>query len=179
MVELHLELGDLLEAKVSAIVVPIDGSMVPQPGKIDRILGNIGRQLCKRFPEADVLEELDSQLVLPLALGRAAVIELSDGPFRHLVVASTLHHADLLDVSAKRNLVRTAFSSCLEVAQSAGIERLATAVVQGGWRLPVEEAFMGMLSAIADRRGGPSVEVRCVDPDTHARLKDLARSHGF
>lgn len=179
MIELRLEHGDLLEAKADAVVVPVDGTFVPQLGKFDRILGNIGRQLARRFPDADVIEELDSQLSLPLALGRAAPVDLAVGPFRHLIVVSTLHHSDLLEMEAKRGLVRTSFSSCLDVAKSAGIESLASAVLQGGWRLSKEEAFSSMLAAIADRRVGPTVVMRCIDPEVHGKLSALARSFGF
>ncbi len=72
--------GDLLAASADAIVLPVDGTFVPGAGRFDRLLGAIGAQFIRRFPEAELLEEIEAQADLPLGLGQAAAVELPIGP---------------------------------------------------------------------------------------------------
>lgn len=172
-----LRSGDVLDAEAQALVVPIDGTAVPRGGQFERLLGNVGRQFLRRFPEADLVEELEAQLDLPLPLGRAACIELGASPFKQLIVVSTLYHLEHLDFSAKSALVRTSVTSALEAARSERIQVIASPVLQGGWRLRPEDAFAAMLSAL-DTPEGVQILVYCNDQDVHDRLQMLARSLG-
>jgi hypothetical protein len=74
----------------STLEIPIDGTFVPKDGQFEHLLGNIGRQFIKQFPEAEFVDEIDGQVDLPLALGHAEPVELSEGPFRIVVVVSIL-----------------------------------------------------------------------------------------
>src|SRR5690349_17643828 len=100
---LDIVIGDVLNIERDALVVPIDGTMRPTDGNLERILGNVGRQFHRRYPNAEFLEALEAQLDLPLAIGigKAASVELEEAPFKFVVLVSTLHHVQLLDNSGK------------------------------------------------------------------------------
>jgi hypothetical protein len=104
---------------------------VPKDGQFERLHGNIGRQFIKQFPEADFVDEIEGQVDLSLALGHAAPIELSEGPFRIVVVVSTLFHISHLDDKYKRSAIRESFLQELRVAQQAEVKVLATAILHG------------------------------------------------
>jgi len=101
----------------SILEIPIDGTFVPKDGQFERLHGNIGRHFIKRFPDAEFVDESEGQLDLPLALGHAAPVELSEGPLRVAVVVSTLFHVSLLDDKYKRAVIREIFMHALRVAQ--------------------------------------------------------------
>ena len=86
----------------STLEIPIDGTFVPKDGQFERLHGNIGRQFIKQFPDAEFVDKIEGQLDLPLALGHAAPVELSEGPLRVAVVVSTLFHFSHLDDKYKR-----------------------------------------------------------------------------
>jgi hypothetical protein len=172
--------GDVFTASADALVVPIDGTFVPRDGQYERLLGNIGRQFIKRFPSADFVDEMEGQLDLPLALGDAAPIEVSEGPFRVVVVVSTLFHISHLDDRYKRSVIRESFLQALRVAQQAETKDLATAILQGGWRFTPEIAFSEMLQAYASASAQlPDVYVYCLESSLADRLRDVAHSLGF
>lgn len=158
--------------------MPIDGTLVPREGQFERLLGNIGRQFIRRYADADLLDQIEAQVDLPLPLGRAAVVEMDAQPFRFAVLVSTLHHVDQLDHRAKVALARESFVDAVRVAASAGLTRLATPVLQGGWRLTPTDAFAQMLAAAATC-SGPEVHVYAIEPFVHDQLVTLARGVGF
>jgi|SRR5262249_12176962 len=123
--------GDVLSSQADAILIPVDGTFVPQAGQVERLLGNVGRQFLRRFPEAELLEEVEAQVDLPLPRGSACMLELSVGPFRCAILVSTLHHVESLDDRAKRALVRASFGAAIRVAVGAGRTSPTTAVLQG------------------------------------------------
>ena len=178
MLDLKILRGDALSSTSDALVIPIDGTIVPRDGQVERILGNIGRQFLRRFPAADLLEEIESQVGFPLPLGRAAVVALAESAIRQIVVVSTLHHVEQLDHHAKRALVRSSFRATLEEAARAGAQTLATAVLQGGWRLKPTDAFAEMLR-VAGECSGPETHIYVLEPDLHEQLASLSRSFGF
>lgn len=173
-----LHLGDALSADAEVLVAAIDGTITPRVEQLDRVLGNIGRAFVRRFPSADFITELEAQLDLPLPLGRAALIEVSECPFRAVVLVSSLHHVEHLDGAARRALVRTCMAAALTTASKAGFRSVATAVLQGGWRLAPEVAFPPMIDAITSLPDTPSVGVHCIDPAVFQSLAPLARSLG-
>jgi hypothetical protein len=89
-----------------------------------------------------------------------------------------LHHADQLDPRAKRALVRTSFVAAVQAGTSAKLTRLATPVLQGGWRLPATDAFAQMLAGAAECTG-PGVDVYAIEPALHEQFVTLARGVGF
>ena len=115
----------------SILEIPIDGTFVPKDGQFERLHGNIGRQFIKQFPDAEFVDKIEGQLDFPLALGHAAPVELSEGPFRIVVVVSTLFHFSHLDDKYKRAVVRESFMQALRVAQQTEVNVLATAILQG------------------------------------------------
>lgn len=169
---------DLLAQRADAIVVPIDGA-VHASESVDRVLGNVGRQLVRRFTEQDLLDQIESQLDLPLALGEAQAVECEGIPFRWLVLVSTLHHTGALDDRGKRALVGRACSSAISVAVRAGARTVATGVLQGGWRLSALEAFSAMLTVLDERASLDALTVCCLDGALAEQLREQARSVGW
>jgi hypothetical protein len=78
MIQLRIVEGDLLESDADAIMLPIDGVLPGNAGAslIERSLGRIARSFARRYPECELVEEIDGQVTLPLPLGRAAHVEL-------------------------------------------------------------------------------------------------------
>ena len=177
---LNVMVGDVLQVAADALLVPVDGAMRLSGANLERILGNVGRQFNKRFPEAELIEQLEAQVDLPLGLGKAAAIELEGAPFKLVVVVSTLHHAQPLEHAAKVAVARTAFASALDQAARAGARSLATTVLQGGWRLTPQVAFGAMLQALLARDTGElAVTVCCLDAALAEVLQGQARSLGL
>jgi hypothetical protein len=177
--KLIVEYGDVLETKADGLIVPIDGSIVPKVEHLERILGNVGRQFLRRFPEVDMLEEVDAQTVLPIPLGQATEVGLEGSPFPFLILVSTLYHVGHMDSSAKRALVRSSLAAAFEVAKQVDVKVLATPVLQGGWRLPAQEAFATMLQTMAATEQDLTLVVRCLDNPLLAELQGLAQGLGF
>ena len=171
--------GDVVSESADALLVPIDGTFIPRADRIDRVLGNIGRQFVRRFPEAALLEEIEAQVDFPMALGAVAPVELSEPPFRLAIVVSSLHHADQLDTTSKRATVRSCFARALAIAEREGVAVLASPVLQGGWRLSPEVAFAEMIHAHR-LKPASKVEVRvcCIEPALASRLRGIASSLG-
>lgn len=57
---LRIVVADLLAASADAIVLPVDATFVPRPGRFDRLLGALGAQFVRRFPEAELIEEIEA-----------------------------------------------------------------------------------------------------------------------
>lgn len=171
---------DVLKVEADALLVPIDGTMRPADGNLEKVLGNVGRQFCRRFPAAEFLDELEGQVDLPLALGKAASVDLQEAPFKVIIVVSTLHHAQPLDHSAKLAVARTAFTNAVEQAARAGAKSLATTVLQGGWRLTPQAAFGAVLQALLQECARDiSVSVCCLDATLADVLRGQAQSLGL
>jgi len=172
--------GDVLSMTADAIVLPIDGTFVPASEQYERLLGNVARQFLRAIPEADLLEQIEAQVDLPLALGKATAVELPDARFRFAVLVSTLHHLEVLDTRAKRALARDSFSAAIRCARQAGATRIATPILQGGWRLSPDTAFAAMLES-SELAQDPTtcVEVAIPDAELAAQCAALARSMGY
>lgn len=179
MTQLHILHGDVLNSKADGLVVPFDGTLVPGEGEYDRILGNVGRQFMRRFPEVDLLDEMEAQIDFPVALGHARALELDAGPFRTLILVSTLHHIQDVDASAKRAIVRASVASAIRVAQQQQLPRVAAPVLQGGWRLEPDVAFIEMLKAVDGSDASLTVLVYCNDTTRFQHLESIARAYGF
>jgi hypothetical protein len=172
--------ADVLSRPADAIILPIDGTFTPAAEQYERLLGNVGRQFLRAFPGADLLEEIEAQVDLPLALGKAASVDLGSGSFRLAILVSTLHHTDHLDQNAKRAVARESFSAALRVARQKGATSVATPILQGGWRLPVLVAFASMLqSEEVVRRPELQIEVAVPDAQLATTCHEQARSLGF
>jgi len=189
--ELTIEFGNVLETRADVLIIPVDGTFVPRPRQYDRLLGNIGAQFLRRFPDPEVLEdpeaqhwlleEIESQVDLPLQLGQAALVELpEEAPFRYAALVSILDHRGKLEPSGKRNVLAAAFTAALDQCEKASLETIATAVLHGGWRLPREEAATVMFGQLANRKT-PAVRliIRTLEQDWLDEYRKLAAARGL
>lgn len=176
--KLSIVVGDVLDQAADALIVAIDGE-VRSDEPVDRILGNIARQLVRRFAAHDVVDQIESQLDLPLALGRATSITLEALPWTTLVLVSTLHHTGAHDERDKRALVVRSFASALACCHAANARSVATAVLQGGWRMGVMEAFSAMLTAMDGSEFAGEIVLATPDATLADSLRAQARAVGW
>jgi hypothetical protein len=182
MIDLRIESGDVLERAADAILLPIDGALAPQASSvaIRRSLGRIARSFDQRYPECDLVDELDAQVAFPLPPGQAAPVELS-GPFRYAIVLSLLaHHPADTGGESLRHASTSALASALQLCDQLGLASAATPLLKGGWRLSSQQAMASMLGVI----GG--IELRhplrlsiCILDEDVALFRQLAASMGF
>ena len=100
--------GNALDARADALVLTIDGARRGMEG-------NIARAFARRWPE--VFEEIEEQIHYPVPLGRTVAINPeSDCPFRTILLASTLHHLDVLSDKQKSSIIASALSGAINLA---------------------------------------------------------------
>ncbi len=174
---------DLLECAADVIFLPFDGALPASAGAalIDRSLGRIARAFARRYPDCDLVDEIESQVTFPVPLGRAAGVELPPGsPFRAAALLSTLAHgAGQTADDALLAAMRGAFADALRLCGSLGAHSAATAVLTGGWRLSSATVISSMLQVVAGWRGELTVSLCAVDAEVASRARDVARSFGF
>jgi O-acetyl-ADP-ribose deacetylase (regulator of RNase III) len=136
---LEIVTGDVLDLAADALLLTIDG--------VKRGMeGNIARQFERRWP--DDWKDLQRTVRYPVPLGRAVAVPWhGDFPWRLVLFASTLHHLDVLDDQQKRGVTRSSLFEALQLCDRHRASSLATAVLQGGWRLSPEEALLEMQTA--------------------------------
>lgn len=128
--------GDVLNSSAEALLLTIDGTK-------QGMEGNIARQFAKLFPEDWTY--LLRDIKYPVPIGRTvAVLWDGDCQWKYLLFASTLHHVDTLDDGQKLGVIRSALAEALQLCVRLQIRSLATAVMQGGWRLSAEDALLEM-----------------------------------
>lgn len=146
--------GDVLDATTEGLILTIDGT---QKG----LEGNLARAYARRWP--DSFEELGYEIPYPLPLGRAVAVRIEDdSPFRVIVLASTLHHLDVLDERQKVAVTTSAYSEAIALARRFRLRSIASAVLSGGWRLPVKAALHAMLTVarpFSEQESALSVEI--------------------
>lgn len=168
---LMIDTGDVLEARSDALILSIDGAR-------HGLEGNIARQFGHRYPDA--WAEIEASIKWPVPLGRSVAVDCSGlCPWRLMILASTLHHVDVLGEVEKQAVVRRAVAGAQALASRDGARSIATAVLTGGWRLGVDDAFAAMRDAwMATAGASGGVELRIVVPKSdvaeHLRRK-LAR----
>jgi hypothetical protein len=170
---LTLTLGDVLAQPADALLLTLDGAAPGMEGRLARAFG-------RRWPEAWAL--VAEEIPLPMGLGETADVALpadSGAPFRGVVLAATLHHAQPLDDRGKRAVVRTAVEAALKLCAENGWASLACPILSGGWRLREEDALPAMLAG--HDAAGTSVELRLrvLDAAVFARLSALAAALGI
>src|SRR5688572_32287691 len=112
---------DLLTATGDAVFLPIDGEIaIGNASSISRSLGRIAREFSRRYPDVDLVEEIDAQAQFPIALGSAAPVELPEGsPFRYAILLSMLaHDSTKTDDKQLRRAISAAFADGLRVGRS-------------------------------------------------------------
>lgn len=135
---LDLVTGDVLDAKADALLLTIDGAKRGMEG-------NIARQFARRWP--DDWEDMQRDVRYPVPIGRTFAVPWDgDCPWRLILFASTLHHLDVLDDGQKRSVIRSSLTEAMQLCVQHQATTLATAVLQGGWRLSTEDALQEMRS---------------------------------
>jgi hypothetical protein len=136
--------GNLLEALNEGIILTIDGAARGMEG-------NIARAFATKYPE--VWEELEFDIYYPVPLGSALLLQVHpdlECQNTMVLLASTLNHLDVLTDSDKLKVAEAALRKSLSLAAHKGVRSVGTAVLAGGWRLKVIQAFEGMM-AVYDR----------------------------
>jgi hypothetical protein len=175
---------DVLECAADVIFLPFDGALPTSAGgvQIDRSLGRIARAFARRYPDCDLVDEIESQVAFPVPLGRAATVELPPGsPFRAAALLSTLAHAAAdTGEAALLAAMRGAFAHALRLCGSLAATSAATPVLTGGWRLQSSAVTSAMLQELAAARGALTLSL-CIlgDPAAAVRARDLSRALGF
>lgn len=161
---------DLLGHRADGIVLTIDGAMRGMEGRT-------AREFAKRWPEA--FAEAEPMIEYPLPLGESQAITLSaECPFGAVIIASTLHHLDVLDDAGKGGLVRAAFETCLHEAKRIRCTRIATGLLTGGWRLTPDQALIEMVGAIRSAHAGVDVDICVPTEDMAGTMREKIREWG-
>jgi hypothetical protein len=127
---------NVLDASTDALILTIDGAKAG-------LEGNIARQFAKKWPDDWPL--MARALRYPIPLGRTVPLPWDgDCPWKLVLFASTLHHVEIMDSAQKQRIIRSAFSEALALCARYNATSVATAVLQGGWRLTQEEALSSM-----------------------------------
>jgi len=168
---IRIECTDVLDASADALILTVDGLKRGMEG-------NIARQFERRYPD-DWLD-MQRDIAYPIPLGRTTAVEWDgDCPWRTILIASTLHHIDVLTQQQKASVVRAACAEALTLAARRGCRSVASVVMRGGWRLGLDEGFGAMLDAF--RIAGHGVQqielLICLpDEDEAARLSAVAEA---
>lgn len=161
--------GDVLDATTEGLILTIDGAR-------KGLEGNLARAYARRWP--DSFEEIGYEIPYPVPLGRTVALRVEDdSPFRVILIASTLHHIDVLDERQKLRVTISAFSEAIALARRFKLRSLASTVMSGGWRLPFKPALHAMLTVarpLAEHESGLTAEIYfkeqkdCIDAIAHA-----------
>ncbi len=133
--------GNLLESSDEAIILTVDGAA-------KGLEGNIACAFARKYPS--VWEELEYEIKYPFSLGSVQSFSVHsdlDCPYKQILMAATLHHIDVLSDEEKLNVVQSALTNALMLANKKGAKSIGTAILTGGWRIYLVEAFAGMLAA--------------------------------
>ena len=149
--------GDVLDCQSDALLLTIDGAK--------RVMeGNIARQFGKRFPED--WEDMQRALKYPIPIGRTVCVQWDGNiPWHNILFASTLHHLGVLEEHEKLRVIRMALTEALRLCARYGITSMATAVMQGGWRLSQTAALQEMTTTY-QTAGCPQVKLLICQTDS-------------
>lgn len=172
--KLNILQGNVLDSDSDVIVLTVDGS-------IKGMEGNISRQFALRWP--DVWHEIQNEMSKTIPLGRVMEFE-TDGecPFRLILIASTLHHREVLSDAAKQGIIRDATERSLVIASRYTIEKVATAIMTGGWRLSMQKAFLSMLEGYESARQShisTDLDVYLLKATDYANIRSLSCNIGL
>lgn len=132
--------GDVLSVSADALILTIDGAR-------KGLEGNLARAFARRWPDAFM--DVEDQIRYPVPLGRTvATHPENECGFPLILVASTLHHIDVLSDAQKAGVIRSAMREALTLAHRHRVTRLAATVMTGGWRLGLEPALVAMFDVL-------------------------------
>lgn len=151
---------NILDSSAEAIILTIDGAKKGMEG-------NIARAFAKKYPNA--WELLEYEITYPIPIGMAKIFNIEDDDDcnqKFCIIASTLHHLDVLEQSSKRNIINSALRYALTQANNHQLKSLCTTIMKGGWRLELEDALVQMITTYSSFAnayiGAPRLEV-CID----------------
>jgi len=172
--ELHP--GSVLDAEAHGLVVTVDGT---EKG----LGGNVTLQCRKRWGETwDMIQD---DFVFPLPMGHADYVyveEVTDEPFPFEVVfaASVLDHLNKVNREGIAAVVRSAFHAVCTDARKLKLEKIASPLLKGGWRIHADMAFDAMVTVMDEFRDyNGTLCLYAGLPDHYDRLKGLALSYGL
>lgn len=117
---------------------------------------------------------------IPFLWVRYSITNLSPTErLRLILLASTLHHREVLDDRAKMGVIRTAMENAIKLAVQYDVETIATAIMSGGWRLSQERAFLAMAEGYdsASRiKTDINLDIYVLDTIHHEKISSLAKS---
>lgn len=132
--------SDVLSSSADAVILTIDGEK-------KGLEGNIARSYARRWPDAWM--EIEDSMRYPVPLGRCvAILPENESPFRLVLLASTLHHLDVMSDSQKAGIVRAALGEAINLSLRYRARHLATAIMTGGWRMDVQSALEAMTNVL-------------------------------
>lgn len=132
--------GNVLDADAEALLLTIDGARKGMEG-------NLARAFARRWPDAFM--EIEEQIRYPVPLGRTLLFRpQNDCAFEYVLLATTLHHLDILDEVAKLATIRCALAEAIGLAHRHKIHRIACTTMTGGWRLAQKTALTCMLDTL-------------------------------
>lgn len=141
---LNILQGNVLDAKADAIILSVDGAAKGMEG-------NLSRQFASRWPEA--WNEIRDEIRHPIPLGKVIEYEpVSDCAFQLILLASTLHHREVLNDKARQGIILEATENSLRVADKYKINTITAPVMVGGWRLTLQNAFLSMVDGYESAR---------------------------
>ena len=156
---------NILDQAADAILVPIDGLVQGPKVNVDRQLGAIGHQLMRKYPDAELDQEIADQVTFPIPLGRAAIAEMTDDdmPYEWVVLLSMLPHLGRLDSYTLRRAARSAFAHGLTLCSQSGAKTVVAPLLKGGWRIKEVQAVELMLEVVRqvqNQEGFEQLDVR-------------------
>lgn len=166
--------GDVLDAKAEAIILSIDGAA-------KGLEGNISRQFASRWPET--WREIQDEIRQQIPLGKVTEFEPdTECSFRLVLLASTLHHREVLSDAAKQGIIRDAIERSLKIAAKYSINTVAAPLMIGGWRLTLQSAFLSMVDGYESARQdniNANLDIYILQPSEYEIIQSLASNIGW
>lgn len=160
---------NLFDGLDEALILTIDGAAKGMEG-------NIARAFARLHPDA--WEEIDYNLKYPIPLGTAKVVEIHPDlkcQYKFCFIASTLNHLHVLTDQEKLNVLSSALRQVLSIGAARGIKSIGTAVLAGGWRLPIEVAFDQICKTYSNAKAlssaTPKLNIYVLENTEHERLR--------
>jgi O-acetyl-ADP-ribose deacetylase (regulator of RNase III) len=142
--------GNLIEGGTEAIILTVDGAAKGMEG-------NIARAFARKYPE--VWEALEYDIQYPIALGQARAFPIDDElgcKNKLVIIASTLHHIEVLTDDEKTNVIRRAMHHAISLALRYNVNTIGSAIMSGGWRLEPRQALDVMIDVYLTFRSSNS-----------------------
>lgn len=170
---LKIQNGSVFDSNAAAIILPLDGAAKGMEG-------NLCRQFSRKWPR--VWKEIENEIRYPIPLGKVFDYEpVTDCPYRVVLLASTLHHTQVLGEAAKKSIVKSALMEAIRLAADYGAKAVVTGLMKGGWRMSAETAFIAMADGYESAILQYTVDLRIHVPESvqFERLRVMAESLGW